>query len=118
MASASEGSPIVMSRFERHVFVCVNARPAAGRPSCGARNSADVLSALQRAVAAHPVLCARVAVTGCGCLGPCFDGPNLVIYPEGIWYAEVTVDDVAEILASHLEAGVAVARLLYQWPDD
>lgn len=77
-----------------------------------------MLSALQQAVLAHPVLCGSVAVTSCGCLGPCFDGPNLVVYPDGIWYAGVTSADVPELVERHLVAGEVVQRLVYEHPDD
>ncbi|MCG8422563.1 MAG: (2Fe-2S) ferredoxin domain-containing protein [Proteobacteria bacterium] len=106
------------SRFQRHVFVCVNRRPAAGKPSCGARNSTAVLVALQRAVATHPALCGAVAVTSSGCLGPCFDGPSVVVYPDGVWYGGVAESDVDEIVVSHLTGGEPVERLVYDWPDD
>lgn len=107
-----------MSRFRRHVFVCTNQRPPAGKPSCGGRGALDVWSALQQAVACHPELCGSVGVTPCGCLGPCFEGPNLVVYPEGVWYAGVTVDDVPEVVASHLVAGRPVDRLVYRWLEE
>lgn len=105
-------------RFRHHVFLCVNRRPPGGKPSCDGRGSADVLAALQQAVTTHPALCGAVAVTPCGCLGPCFDGPSVVVYPEGTWYAGVTVDDVPELVESHLVQGVPVARLMYTWPED
>ena len=54
---------------------------------------------------------AEVAVTTSGCLGPCFEGPNLVVYPDGVWYQGVSVDDVDEIV-EHLAGGPVVARLL------
>jgi (2Fe-2S) ferredoxin len=107
-----------MSRFTRHVFVCTNRRPVAGRPSCGARGGEDVLAALEQALAANPDLWGQVAVTGCGCLGPCFDGPNVVVYPEGVWYAGVGAADAAELAERHLAAGEPVERLRYRWPDD
>jgi (2Fe-2S) ferredoxin len=43
-------------------------------------------------------------VTPCGCLGPCFDGPNAVIYPDGDWYAGLDVADAPQ-LADHLISG-------------
>ncbi len=46
-----------------------------------------------------------VLVTPCGCLGPCFDGPNAVVYPDGIWYGGLTVDD-ADAIADHLIDGI------------
>ena len=75
-------------------------------------------SALQRAVGARPELWGRVAVTSCGCLGPCFEGPNLVVYPEGVWYAAVGAADAQEIVDRHLAAGEIVERLRYQFPEE
>lgn len=77
-----------------------------------------MLAALQQAVATDPDLCGAVAVTRCGCLGPCFDGPSMVVYPGGTWYAGVTVADVPELVESHLVHGVPVERLVYAWPED
>lgn len=45
-----------------------------------------------------------VLATACACLGPCFDGPNAVVYPDGVWYGELTVED-ADALAKHLVDG-------------
>ncbi|MFI5290815.1 MAG: (2Fe-2S) ferredoxin domain-containing protein, partial [Polyangia bacterium] len=58
----------------------------------------------------------EVAVTEAGCLGPCFDGPTVVVYPEGVWYANVTIADVDEIVREHLVGGRPVERLRYRWP--
>ena len=55
-------------------------------------------------------LAGDVAVTTSGCLGPCFEGPNVVVYPEGVWYAGVAVEDVDDIV-EHLAGGPAVDRL-------
>jgi (2Fe-2S) ferredoxin len=59
-----------------------------------------------------------VAVTACDCLGPCFDGPNVVIYPEGVWYAGVGAGDARELTDEHLTGGRVVDRLVFQWPTD
>jgi (2Fe-2S) ferredoxin len=101
----------MMTQPKLHLFVCQNDRPSAGRPSCAARGSAEVLAALQRAVGSDPALWGQVAVTPCGCLGPCFDGPAMVVYPGGVWYAGVTPADVAEIVEKHVKGGIPVERL-------
>ena len=44
-------------------------------------------------------------VTGCGCLGPCFDGPNAVMYPDAVWYGGLSEADAAAIV-DHLIDGV------------
>ena len=50
---------------------------------------------------------ASALVTPCGCLGPCFDGPNAVVYPDGVWYGNLTPDD-APALAAHLVDGTVL----------
>ena len=106
-----------MSKYARHFFVCQTQRPPMGKPSCGARGSADVLLGLQEGLARYPELWATVTVTSSGCLGPCFDGPTVVVYPEGTWYVGVTSADVDEIVESHMVGGKPVERLRYVWPD-
>jgi NADH-quinone oxidoreductase subunit F len=57
-----------------------------------------------------------VAVDFTGCHGFCQQGPIAVVEPEGIFYTKVTVDDVPEIVQSHLRDGQPVARLFYHDP--
>jgi (2Fe-2S) ferredoxin len=86
----------------RHLFVCTNTI-ASGKPACGLRGGDDLIAAVQRRLLerrAHDIL-----VTPCGCLGPCFDGPNAVVYPDGVWYAALDPDD-ADALVAHLIDGV------------
>jgi (2Fe-2S) ferredoxin len=106
-----------MSKYQRHFFVCQTQRPPMGKPSCGARGAGEVLMQLQDGLAGHPELWSSVTVTSCGCLGPCFDGPNIVVYPEATWYANVKPADVAEIVESHMVGGKPVERLIYRWPE-
>jgi (2Fe-2S) ferredoxin len=93
-----------------HVFVCTNLRPAGGRPACAGRGGAELVASLTRAVLARG-LGAEIAVTPSGCLGPCFEGPNLIVYPDAVWYQGVTLDDVDDLVA-HLAGGPEVTRLL------
>ena len=55
-------------------------------------------------------------MTPCGCLGPCFDGPTAVVYPDGDWYAGLGIDDAAA-LAAHLLGGPAPAHRTYDWAE-
>jgi len=93
-----------------HVFVCTNARAEGGRPACAGRGSAAVQSALVDEILRRG-LGPDLPITHSGCLGPCWEGPNLVIYPDGVFYTGVTPDDVGAI-ADHLAGGPLVARLL------
>jgi (2Fe-2S) ferredoxin/SAM-dependent methyltransferase len=42
----------------------------------------------------------------------CEHGPNLVVYPEGIWYSGVTAADIPEIVRSQFQEGRPVERLV------
>jgi (2Fe-2S) ferredoxin len=105
-----------MLKPEKHVFICVQNRPP-GHPrgSCAERGCVEVfdefLSQLQNRNCFD-----KVAITNTGCLGPCDRGPNVLVYPEGIMYGNVTKDDVATIFEQHLLGGAPVARL--QVPED
>jgi (2Fe-2S) ferredoxin len=114
---AQHGTGGAVPKVERHFFVCENERPAGGKPSCGARGSAGLLTALQEGLGAHPELWGKVAVTPSGCLGPCFEGPTIVVYPEAVWYVGVQLADVPEIVELHMARGVPVARLVRSFED-
>ena len=47
-----------------------------------------------------------------GCMGPCDFGPVMMVYPEGVFYQKVTVDDVDEIVTEHFLKGRPVQRLM------
>ena len=50
------------------------------------------------------------------CLDQCSRGVTVVVYPDGVWYGGVTLDDVEEIIERHIIGGEVVERLLI--PDD
>ncbi len=106
-APAPEPLPPGASPYQRHVFVCI-----AGK-TCPTQGGIEVHRALK--IAAYE----RVGPTACrinksGCLSQCGHGPMVVVYPEGVWYSGVTVDDVDEIVEEHLVNGRPVERLLYR----
>ena len=97
--------------FERHVFVCCNARPeGAPRPSCTRDGTSALHAELQQRVKAAG-LAGRVRINKAGCLDQCEHGPTVVVYPEAVWYGHVQPEDAAEIVAEHLVAGRPVERL-------
>lgn len=106
-----------MSRFRQHFFVCTNTRPPFAKESCGPQNGNQILFLLQEAVEKRGLL-DEVKITGCSCLGPCEQGPVVVAYPEAIWYRQVAIDDIAEIVETHIIQGKPVNRLVYDWPTE
>jgi (2Fe-2S) ferredoxin/predicted O-methyltransferase YrrM len=99
-----------MEPFLYHVFVCDQKKPE-GAPSCSARGADLVLETFRREIARQGMI-DEVQVTACGSLGLCEHGPNMVVYPEGIWYCGITPDDVPEIVRSHFKEGIPVERLM------
>jgi (2Fe-2S) ferredoxin/ubiquinone/menaquinone biosynthesis C-methylase UbiE len=99
-----------MEPFRYHVFVCEQQKPD-GVPCCAARGSRKVMDALRGEITARG-LTDQVQITTCGSLGLCERGPNMVVYPEGIWYSAVSADDIPELVRSHFEHGHPVECLL------
>jgi (2Fe-2S) ferredoxin len=91
----------------RHLFVCCNDR-ASGKPACGPRGGDALVAAVQRELLVRRATAALV--TPCGCLGPCFDGPNAVIYPDGVWYAGLTEGDAAALVDHLIDGAPVTAR--------
>ena len=89
----------------RHLLICTGAS-AGGRPACGPRGGDAVVAAVQRGLVARG---GNARVTACACLGPCFDGPNAVVYPDGVWYGELAESD-ADALIDHLIDGRVLAN--------
>ncbi len=99
-----------MEPFRFHVFACDQQKPE-GVPGCAARGSAATIDALRRELATRGLV-NEVQLTTCGSLGLCERGPNMIVYPEGIWYSGVKPEDVPEIVSSHFQNGRPVARLV------
>jgi (2Fe-2S) ferredoxin len=102
-----------MARPERHVFVCTQNRPPQHpRGSCaGGKGSTALVQAFwaeQQKRQAYDT----VAITYSGCLGPCDQGANVLVYPDAVLYSGVMAADVEEIFTRHLEGGEPVQRLL------
>ena len=97
-------------RVRTHFFVCTNARPEGHPlPSCGRRGSGLVYEAFTQELARRGFP-PGLKATQSGCLTPCQHGPTVVVYPDGVWYAGVSPDDVPELLEAHLK-GETVGRL-------
>lgn len=83
--------------YQRILFVCTNERPPGERPCCAAKNSAAIRATLKEMVEERG-LRGRVRVSQSGCLDRCGTGPNIMVFPDNVWYSSVTLDDVDSIL--------------------
>jgi len=68
------------------------------------------IAALRKELAGQGLMDA-VQVTTCGSIGLCERGPNMIVYPEGVWYSGVQPGDVPEIVREHFGNGRVVERL-------
>ena len=88
-----------------HVLVC-------GGTGCTSSGSPKIQDAFAKEIEKNG-LAEEVKVVQTGCFGLCALGPVVIIYPDGTFYSNVTVDDVAEIVSEHLLKGRIVERLVY-----
>lgn len=109
-----ELAPIASARIQRHVFVCTG-------KSCSAVDSAAVKEAFERELKARGLQYGKVSkgcspegsvvLTECGSVGFCAIGAAVMVYPDGVWYAQVRAGDVPEIVEEHIVNGRIVERL-------
>lgn len=89
--------------FIRHAFICGHQRAdGAARPSCGAKDSIDLMRTIKQRVRGETK--ANIRVQKSGCLDHCEFGPTCVVYPEGTWYGLTSQADI-EALFHHLVTG-------------
>jgi (2Fe-2S) ferredoxin len=106
--------------YGRHIFMCTNVRPD-GHPRgcCMARAEAGggvekLRGYMREKMRALGIESFRANASGC--LDRCEFGPNMVIYPEGVWYRYESQEDIDEIVETHFKNGGRVSRLMLQ-PD-
>jgi (2Fe-2S) ferredoxin len=115
-----ELAPVTTAPIRHHVFVC------SGK-SCSAVGSAEVIQAFELQLKERGILFGRAAkgknpngsvvLTECASVGFCAIGAAVMVYPDGVWYAQVRDADVPEIIEEHLLGGRVVQRLaLLQLP--
>lgn len=99
-----------MGHYRQHVFICT-----AGPYCCFDGDTEGLLKRLKQRVA-EAGLAEEVRINRAGCLNQCGHGPNLVIYPEDVWYCGVQASDADAIFEQHIVAGRPVERLLSRLP--
>ncbi len=91
----------------RVLFVCQGT-------GCVSSKSPEIQTALENEIKEKGLEDIQVKLTGCH--GFCQQGPIVIVEPEGIFYGLVGIDDVPEIVESHLVNGKPVNRLFYTEP--
>ncbi|MCG3166045.1 MAG: Ferredoxin, 2Fe-2S [Bacteroidia bacterium] len=100
-------------KFKKHIFICTNERAAGERQSCGEKHGLELVAAFKKSLL-DKGLKTQVRAQRAGCLDACESGPTLVVYPEGVYYRNVQLSDVEEIIQKHIVENTPVERLVLQ----
>jgi len=104
-----QDDPPMQAPYARHVFICTG-------QYCDPEGKAQQLYRLlaqklgQLGEYDNPV---RVKRGLTPCLGVCYNGPLLVVYPEGIWYHHVDEALLDRIVEEHLKDGKPVEEFVF-----
>ncbi len=101
MGDAKSFEQIGGSTARRHLFLCT------GPDCCSTEDGLKTWEHLKASLKEAKVPALR---TKAACLRLCHDGPWLVVYPEGVWYAQVTPERFDRIRREHLEGGTPVTE--------
>lgn len=96
--------------YKRHIFFCTNIKKDGG--GCSIYNSEDAFLAAKKFLQDKESWgSGKFRASKSGCLGQCDLGPVCVVYPDGVWYSYVDIEDVLEIMGKHVLNGQIVERL-------
>ena len=98
-----------MDPYTRHVLVCT------GSYCSPDRRGRQIYSELARLLQREDLLFGpmRVKRGETPCLGVCAGGPIVAVYPDGVWYANVTPALLERIVVEHLKNGDVVEEAVF-----
>lgn len=100
-----------MNKLARHIFICTSSRANGQQKGfCHTKDGVDVMGKFLEELEERG-LSGEVMVSNTGCLGLCEKGPIVIVYPDNVWYGNVTPDDVETIVEEHIENGSIVTNL-------
>lgn len=94
------------SHYRKQIVVCAGT----GCTSSGSKKVVEAIdAALEREKLQDDVLVVKT-----GCFGLCALGPVVIVYPEGVFYSQVTPEHMDRIMKEHIVGGEVVKELLYE----
>jgi (2Fe-2S) ferredoxin len=97
-----------IGKYSRHVLLCT------GPTCCTEKDGLEAWDELKKQIKKHGLdsgenACYRTKV---GCLRLCESGPIATVYPEGIWYAGMSKQNICAFVESHLVNGTPLEDLV------
>lgn len=89
----------VSPTYQKHIFVCIKEREKVA--CCAKKGSVELREKLKAAVKAKG-LQNEVRVYKSSCQNHCEEGPNILIFPDNVWYKGVHEKDLETILKIHV----------------
>jgi len=97
-----------IGKYSRHVLLCT------GPTCCTEKEGLEAWEELKKQIKEQGLTsgdnaCYRTKV---GCLCLCESGPIATVYPEGIWYANMSKSNIGVFVKNHLVDGVPLEDLV------
>ncbi|NTW43161.1 MAG: NADH-quinone oxidoreductase subunit NuoF [Anaerolineaceae bacterium] len=93
-----------MKYFRSHVLVCVD-------PECLSKGAHQLLDALNDELVATGLI-DEVQVLETSRIGGCAQGPEMMVYPEGVHYSGLSADDIPFLVEEHFLKGRVVKKFV------
>lgn len=98
-----------MEKYRANLMIC-------GGTGCIASGTLKVRDALDSELKKRG-LENEINVVLTGCNGFCAQGPIMTVFPDGIFYEKLTVNDIPHLVEEHFLKGRPVERLMYKEPE-
>ncbi|MBN2307914.1 MAG: (2Fe-2S) ferredoxin domain-containing protein [Candidatus Hydrogenedentes bacterium] len=82
---------------EKIIFVCTNRREEGTRRCCADGGGEGLREQLKALVKARR-LRSRIRVSQSGCMDRCEHGPNVMVFPDNVWFSGVREEDAPAIV--------------------
>ncbi|MFV0381931.1 MAG: NADH-ubiquinone oxidoreductase-F iron-sulfur binding region domain-containing protein [Breznakia sp.] len=93
-------------RYRKQILVCAGT-------GCTSSGTNKVVDALHKNLKAAGIQ-EEVLIVKTGCFGLCALGPVVIVYPEGVFYSQMSEEHVERMVKEHIVGGEVVKEFLYQ----